>query len=176
MSARSEYISRINRVIDHIESHMDQELRLETLSQVACFSPFHFHRIFKGIMGETLNQFIQRVRVEKAAAWLLSNPNRSVTEIALDSGFSGSAAFARAFKQHFGVSATQWRENPARENSKNGKIKSNLNQSIGKNGKALIQSSSYIDPVTNNLTWRIQMIDQKELKIEVKELPGIHVA
>lgn len=176
MSARSEYISRINRVIDYIESHLEDELRLEQLAAVACFSPFHFHRIFRAIVGETLNQFIQRVRIEKAAGRLLSDPDRSVTEIALDCGFSGSAAFARVFKHHFGMSATQWRLQSADTNSKNGKFKSKNRKTLGKNGKAFIQSSSYIDHVTNNLTWRIEMVDKNELKIEVKELPAQHVA
>lgn len=176
MSAQSEYIARINRVIDHIESHLDQDLKLDNLSQIACFSPFHFHRVFKAIVGETLNQFIHRVRIEKAATQLLTNPDKTVTEIALDCGFAGSASFARAFKAGFGMSASNWRAHHSGMDSKIGKPKSNIGQQLGKNRKAFIESTPYIDSVTQNLTWRIQMTDQTNLKIEVKDLPAQDVA
>ena len=69
---KEEYISRINRgVMDYIRSNMDGPMSLEQLASVACFSPFHFHRIFRAIV---LAQFIQRVRVEKAASMLIVNP------------------------------------------------------------------------------------------------------
>ncbi len=69
-----EYKSRINNVIDYIESNLKSEMTLDKLADVANFSSFHFHRIFKTIIGETLNQFIQRIRIEKAAALLINNP------------------------------------------------------------------------------------------------------
>ena len=81
---RDEYISRINRVIDYIEENLDDDLSLVRLADVAHFSRFYFHRIFKAIVGETLNSFIQRIRVEKAAILLDANPARSITEIAFD--------------------------------------------------------------------------------------------
>ena len=71
---RQEYAFRINRVIDYIEANIDVDLSLETLSGIANFSKFHFHRIFRAMVGETLNQFIQRIRLEKAAAQLIFNP------------------------------------------------------------------------------------------------------
>lgn len=108
-SLQEEYTARINRVIDYIETHLDRELSLDTLAEVANFSKFHFHRLFQAMVGETLNQFIQRLRLEKAASQLIYNPKKSITEIALDCGFSGSAAFARAFKGMYGMSATAWR-------------------------------------------------------------------
>ena len=66
-----EYIKRINAVFQYIDANLDTELPLETLSQIACYSPFHFHRIFKMITDETLNNYITRRRIEKAAALLL---------------------------------------------------------------------------------------------------------
>ena len=95
---REEYISRINRVFDYVERNIGQEMSLERLAGVANFSAFHFHRIFHAMVGETLNQFVQRVRVERAASQLVVNPKKSITEIALDCGFSSSAAFARVFE------------------------------------------------------------------------------
>ena len=106
---KEEYVSRINRVIDHIESNLDAPLPLEQLAKIAHFSRFHFHRIFGAMVGETVNQFVQRKRVEKAASQLIHIPKKSVTEIALDCGYTSPATFARAFKNHFGMSASDWR-------------------------------------------------------------------
>ena len=105
---RSEYVARINRVMDYIESHLAEELSLDVLAKIACFSSFHFHRIFAAMTGETLNHFVRRLRIEKAASQLLANPGKSVTEVALDCGFSGSSVFARVFKESFGMSALEW--------------------------------------------------------------------
>lgn len=106
---RAEYIARINRVIDHIETHLDEELRLETLAGIACFSPFHFHRIFHAMVGETLGRFIQRLRCERAAMQLAASPGNSIGAVALDCGFSSSQVFARVFREQFGMSASEWR-------------------------------------------------------------------
>ncbi len=109
MRYRAEYAERVNRVVDHIERHLDAELSLARLAEVAHFSPFHFHRIFQALVGETLQRFVQRLRLERAATWLVWEPQRSITAIALDSGFASSATFARAFRAEFGTSATDWR-------------------------------------------------------------------
>ena len=104
-----EYTRRINRVVDHIETNLDRPLPLERLADVAHFSKYHFHRIFFAHVGETPGQFIQRLRIEKAARLLIANRGRSVTDVALDCGFSDSAAFARAFRAVFGVSPSGFR-------------------------------------------------------------------
>lgn len=119
---RDEYLTRIHRVQDHIERHLQEELRLEDLARVACFSPFHFHRIYAAVTGETIREFVLRLRLERAASQLLNVPGRSVTEIALDCGFGGSAAFARAFRAAFGTTATEFRKNrkPHRKSGEEG--------------------------------------------------------
>ena len=76
---RQEYMARINRVLDYIERRIDKEMTLEELAGVAHFSPFHFHRVFKAMVGETLHRFIQRLRIEKAAARLSTTPGKTVT-------------------------------------------------------------------------------------------------
>ena len=108
-AARLEYDKRVNRVIDHIRERLAEPLTLADLARVAAFSPFHFHRVFRAITGETLFGFIQRLRVERAAAALLGQREVSVLEIALDHGFGSAATFARAFRAHFGMTATRWR-------------------------------------------------------------------
>jgi AraC family transcriptional regulator len=123
---REEYIARINRVMDYVEMNYNRGLTLDNLADIAGFSRFHFHRIFSAMTGEPLNQFIIRVRVERAAAMLLNNPKKTITEIAFDCGFSGSATFARSFKAFFDMSASEWRQRGLKD-SKKCKIDSNNN-------------------------------------------------
>jgi AraC family transcriptional regulator len=173
---REEYIVRINRVIDYIERNTDQELSLEILAEVANFSRFHFHRIFRAMVGETLNQFIQRIRLEKAAAQLIVNPKKSITEIAFDCGFSGSATFARAFKETFQMSASEWRSKAHLQDRKIRKTNSKESKAFGKIRKDVDVSSYYVDDKTKNLIWRIKMKDKNQIQVEVKDMPEFHVA
>lgn len=62
----ADYVDRVNRAIDYIVGNFDRQLRLEDVAVEACFSPFHFHRVFKSLVGETLNQFVKRLRLERA--------------------------------------------------------------------------------------------------------------
>jgi AraC family transcriptional regulator len=73
---RLEYEKRVNRVIDHVREHLGEALSLERLAQIAAFSPFHFHRIFRAITRETLSTSIQRLRLERAAVALIHHPRR----------------------------------------------------------------------------------------------------
>lgn len=104
----SDYTERINRALDYIRTHLDEPLSLEVVARVACFSPFHFHRIFRLSTGEPLNATIKRFRLERAVS-LMTQPGRasrrrrSLTEIALACGFQSSSDFTRSFKQHFGT-------------------------------------------------------------------------
>jgi len=98
-----DYLERVNMAIDHVVSHLDGSLRLEDVAQAAAFSPFHFHRIFRAIMGETLHHFVKRLRVERALKFMTHTPERSLTDIALACGFASSSDFSRAFKQRYGM-------------------------------------------------------------------------
>jgi AraC family transcriptional regulator len=106
---RHVHLGRVNAVVDYIEAHVHDDLTVESLAHVAGFSPFHFHRIFSAMTGETLGQFIGRIRIERAATLLVAHPSRSITEIAVSSGFSNPSAFSRAFRQTYGMSPTEWR-------------------------------------------------------------------
>ncbi len=97
------YVDRVNRAIDHVVANLAEPLRLEDLAGVACFSPFHFHRVFGAIVGETPAQFVKRLRLERALSIMLRTPGRSLTDVALDCGFSSSADFSRSFKKKYGV-------------------------------------------------------------------------
>src|SRR6202041_3680612 len=112
--ANSEYVQRIDRVIDYLRRNLDRPVKLAELANVACFSEFHFHRIFSAISGETLNNFTNRLRLEKAAR-LLRFSEQNLTDIALECGFSASATFSRAFRSGYDTSPSEFR--------KSGKIK-----------------------------------------------------
>jgi len=106
---KNEYLSRLNRTIDYIHSHSHEDLNLDKLAEVACFSKFHFHRIFKAILGETVNEYVQRIRLEKALNQLILSKFKSITEIALECGFSSSQNFARSFKAQYGITPSKVR-------------------------------------------------------------------
>jgi AraC family transcriptional regulator len=113
-----QYHDRVNRVLDYISEHLDAELSLTRLSRIGCFSPFHFHRIFQGVTGETLNSHVRRVRLERAAMLLRTSPEKRITDVALETGFAGTAEFSRAFKNHFNRTASSWDRRSPLENSK----------------------------------------------------------
>jgi len=115
----SAYTQRINRVLDYIADHPDGDLSLSRLARVACFSQFHFHRIFHSLTGETLNNHVRRVRLERAASLLKASPEARITDVALEAGFPGLAEFSRAFKAHFGFNASDWDRKSPLPNSKN---------------------------------------------------------
>ncbi|WP_421779464.1 helix-turn-helix domain-containing protein [Kiloniella litopenaei] len=79
------------------------------LADIAHFSPYHFHRIFRGMVGESLTHHIQRLRLERAASALIYS-NQSVTDIAFDAGFETPESFSRAFKKQFGLAPRRYRE------------------------------------------------------------------
>jgi AraC family transcriptional regulator len=171
-----EYKSRINNVIDYIEENIKSEMSLKKLAEVANFSNFHFHRIFKTMMGETLNQFIQRIRIEKAAMLLINNPKFSITDISYECGFSSPSVFARLFLQYYEMSATEWRSGGFDLYSKKSKIKSKNCQSESNKREEIKISSNYFDSLNQKQFWRIKMKETKEVKVEVRDLPDFHVA
>ncbi len=104
----NDYTRRVNRVMDHVRDHLDADLSLDTLASVACFSPYHFHRIFRATTGETLTRFIQRARLERAAYLMKSSPERELGSIALEVGFSAQSDFSRVFKRRYGIAPSAW--------------------------------------------------------------------
>lgn len=101
------YIRSVNRALDYINAHYADELTLEVLAREGFFSPCHFHRVFKAIVGETHQEYINRIRLEKAV--LRMDDSASLTDIALGVGFSTPAHFTQSFKARFGVSPKAYR-------------------------------------------------------------------
>jgi len=105
-----QYQERINNVWLHIQNNLDEKLQLDELASLAYLSPFHFHRIFTAITGESIVQYIRRLRLERAANRMIYT-DHDITRIGLANGYETPAAFSRAFKQQFGASPSKFRKN-----------------------------------------------------------------
>jgi len=103
------YERRILRVLSHIHDNMDGDLSLDTLSGVACMSPFHWHRVFFGITGETLANCIRRIRMDRAT-FLLLQTSDSVAQIAKQCGYGNAQSFARSFQADYGLTPSKFRK------------------------------------------------------------------
>lgn len=102
------YHERILRALVHIQGHLDEALELDDLARIACFSPYHFHRVFRGLVGEPVQEHVRRLRLERAAI-RLKLQEQQVTNIAFDAGYDSHEAFTRAFHTMFGMSPSQFR-------------------------------------------------------------------
>lgn len=114
---KNEYEGRINRVFDYIDKNIATNLTLKSISSIAFYSPYHFHRVFKFIAGETLNEYITRQRVEKSASDII-NGNLGMTEISQKYGFRDRSTFTRTFKKYYGISPTKFRKSNPHKFSK----------------------------------------------------------
>lgn len=93
---RLDYGRRVALVIDHIADNLDGDLSLERLSGIACFSPYHFHRIYRSIAGETVADTVRRLRLHRAAGELARSAY-PIERIARRAGYGSVEAFTRAF-------------------------------------------------------------------------------
>lgn len=173
--SRQEYTARINRVIDYIDKHLNEYITLDKIAKIACFSPFHFHRIFSTLTNETINGFIQRILIEKAAQKLRNEKDISISEIAYNCGFGSVAHFSRTFRKYFGLTAKEFRETEkavfTKDGlffSKNGQLTSKINQQ-SPDIRGQICSDSVIQFSHSNFIFM-------DTKIEIKEMPEFNVA
>jgi len=162
----SEYKSRINKTLDYIEINLCNQFTLDELASVASFSKYHFHRIFLGVIGETPFQFITRLRLQKAGTFLIMNPQLSISDIAINSGFTDISIFSRNFKHHFGQAPSVWKKQMLE--------KSNLSQIKSNPEKVKNELSVYFCKYSKSLKWRTNMEQNKS--IEIKQLPDMTVA
>ena len=121
----------MHAVVDYIDRHLDKKLDLAALADVASFSPFHFHRLFRALMGEALGDYVRRRRLEIAGVRLLSQEGVSVLNIALGVGFGSAEAFTRAFRARFDCSPTRMAKEQARSDGKQASVR----LSDGPNGR-----------------------------------------
>jgi AraC family transcriptional regulator len=171
---KNEYRSRLNRTIDYIQNHYDEDLNLTKLAEVACFSKFHFHRIFRAMVGETLNDFVQRIRLEKSVQMLTTDLNKSITDIALDCGFSCSQNFAKLFKARYGITPSIFRREFNWDD-----WKTKMRNLKGVNKDDLQPADAFLyDTYHNKRQLPIDKIVDKRcvLQVKIENLPDLHVA
>ena len=155
------YKNSVNRVVDFIQANLDTELTVKQLSEKACFSEFHFSRIFKAVTGESVYHFIKRLRLEKSAGLLWTNHTRSIVDIALMCGFSSSSSFAKSFKNHFKMTATEWR---------------NMSSTLfDKEAKSVQMEGSQISFEQGSPVWTFQKEDSIR-QVVIEDIPPFKVA
>ncbi len=117
-TSRQRYLTRLSSVIHYIDNHLtpdalhSEHLSLAQLSQVAALSKFHFQRQFTALFGISVSQYVQLSRLKRASYHLAFRPEKSVLDVALDSGYTSPESFARAFKQHSHQSPSDFRKQP----------------------------------------------------------------
>ncbi|MEJ2465109.1 MAG: AraC family transcriptional regulator [Candidatus Thiodiazotropha sp.] len=109
----STYAERFDRVFVHIDRHLDENLSIDRLSQVASFSRFHFQRQFSTYVGMSVTRYIQLLRLRRASYQLVFSEHRRIIDIALEAGFENPESFSRAFKKRFAQTPSQFRDQPA---------------------------------------------------------------
>lgn len=158
----SEYRRRIDLAIQFIAENLSRKLSLDDVAQASFFSPYHFHRIFHGMVGETVNDFIIRKRMELAASRIVCKSHLSITDIAEMGGFSSSANFSKAFKLYFGITPGQLRNPESIESSKIGKLYS-------KYGKEFDPKSMYSQFVTETGHFNPDVLERLLMNIKTQD-------
>lgn len=181
---RREYSGRVSRAIAFVYRHFGGDIGPDDMADAACFSRWHFHRVFHGLTGEGPAEFLRRVRLERAACFLMDNPSRPTTDIAMACGFSSPSVFARAFKERFGSSATEYRRSRLADwpgegggGSKEGKAGGREGQGEGNGGKAEEGVEEYLQGILN--AHRREDMESEKFTvhgIEVKDLAAATVA
>ncbi|NRB52040.1 MAG: AraC family transcriptional regulator [Saprospiraceae bacterium] len=155
-NTKTAYIQRINDVLDFIEKNLDADLSLDKLAKKARYSAFHFHRVFSTVVGENINKFVTRKRIERIGSILLVEKDRSIKELAYTYGFNSESSFSRSFKQFYGVTPTAF--------------KTSGKETLSKIGIALFPLEKYICSIDGTQKW----LDMNA-QIEVKQLPEIQL-
>jgi AraC family transcriptional regulator len=108
-NARNSYAVRIGRVVDYLHDHLEDELNLDLLADIAAMSRWHWHRVYTAMQGETVAATVRRLRLSRAAD-RLANSGADIGEIAKRAGYTTAEAFGRAFKQSYGLTPGAYRE------------------------------------------------------------------
>jgi len=107
-TTRSDYAERLERVFRWLADHLDDSLDLTRLADVACLSPYHFHRVYRAMQGETAADTVRRMRLHRAAVELITG-ELPVARVARRAGYGSQEAFTRAFKAAYGVPPARYR-------------------------------------------------------------------
>jgi AraC family transcriptional regulator len=125
-----DYQQRVNKVLHYIHTHLEEDLDVEKLAALSNFSQYHFHRIIRAFLDESLMAYITRIRLEKAAL-LIQSGDMTMSDIAYKLGYDVPSSFNKAFKKQFGVSPSTYKMEYTRLNCINylnrNKMRSKLN-------------------------------------------------
>ncbi len=102
------YQARLERVLDYIQDHLDEPLDLNHLAEIACFSPFHFHRVYRAVMQETVAETVRRLRLHRACGDLIAN-QLSIGDVASRAGYGSLEAFNRSFRKAYDMPPGEYR-------------------------------------------------------------------
>lgn len=149
--ASGAYSQRFEAVLAYIDSHLDGDLSVDTLSSIANFSKFHFHRQFAAYVGWPVARYVQLLRLRHAARRLASRDSCSVLDAALDAGFDSPESFSRAFRRAFGMAPSAFRRRPG----------------------WLVWSATFVVPyLSRKLTMQVQIVDFSETRVAALEHCG----
>ena len=103
------YEEKLNLIIEYIHNNLDSKIDIKMLAEISNFSPFHFHRISRALLGEPIGAYISRTRVETAAK-MVRYTTLGIEDIAYSVGFETPSSLSKMFKNHFGITPTAYRK------------------------------------------------------------------
>ena len=121
-ATREELWRRVTRARDYLHAHLSASVRLSTLGEIACLSPFHLLRVFQSAFGQTPHQYLNRCRIERAK-FLLAKTRLPITAICLESGFTSLGSFSSLFTRICGMSPRTWRQHHGVDTDENSNIR-----------------------------------------------------
>jgi AraC family transcriptional regulator len=102
------YINSIKKALNYIENNLQEDIDLSAIAKEAGYSLYHFHRIFKGIVGDSMKDYVRKRRFTEAAKELVYT-NKSIVEIGIKYGYESREGFSRAFEKVYGRNPSEVR-------------------------------------------------------------------
>lgn len=153
-----QYQRQLDAVTDYIYAHLDDDLSLDRLADVSGFSPYHWHRIYRAVRGETAAQTVRRLRLERAATMLAQNA-WPLERIARRAGFTSADAFSRAFQRAYDRTPGRFRSDRAG----------------GPNGTGDSRRSAVIPDVESPTPYPVRVEERPERRLAVAEHRGSYM-
>ena len=153
-----QYQRQLDAVTDYIYAHLDDDLSLDRLADVSGFSPYHWHRIYRAVRGETAAQTVRRLRLERAATMLAQNA-WPLERIARRAGFTSADAFSRAFQRAYDRTPGRFRSDRAG----------------GPNGTGDSRRSAVIPDVESPTPYPVRVEERPECRLAVAEHRGSYM-